>query len=75
MANYLNKKADNVFKADVAVSYRRDRKKTTHEFKIDVQNVSNNQAVVDEYYDSFNQVIEKSTQWTIFPNVIYTIQF
>jgi len=75
MTQYLKKKGDAVFKADVSLSYRRDRKKTTHEFKIDVQNVTNNQAKVNEYYNPDKKAIESSYQWTIFPNVIYTIQF
>lgn len=74
-SQYLAKKAEDVFKADVGITYRRDRKKTTHEFKIDVQNITNNQAVVKEYYDNEKQDILKATQWTIFPNVIYTINF
>jgi outer membrane receptor protein involved in Fe transport len=75
MDQYLDVKADDVFRADLSASYRRDRKRTTHEFKIDVQNVTNHQAVVYEYYDESEQAIEKGYQWTIFPNVIYTIQF
>jgi hypothetical protein len=75
MDQYLDVKADDVFRADLSVSYRRDRKRTTHEFKIDVQNVTNHQAVVYEYYDESEKAIEKGYQWTIFPNVIYTIQF
>jgi len=75
LANYMGKRADNLLKADVAVSYRRDINKTTHEFKIDVQNVTNNQAMVYEYFDSFSQKIEQGYQWSFFPNVIYTIQF
>lgn len=75
MDEYLNKKGNYVFKADMAMSYRRDRKKTTHEFKIDVQNISNHQAVVYEYYDESSEMIEQGYQWSIFPNVIYTIEF
>jgi len=73
MDQYLEKKGDDVFKADLAISYRRDRNKTTHEFKIDIQNITNNQAIVYEYYDE--GAIEYGYQWAIFPNVIYTIQF
>jgi hypothetical protein len=75
MDQYLNAKGDNVFRADLSLGFRSDRKKTTHEFKIDIQNITNNQAVVYEYYDESKEIIEKGYQWTIFPNVIYTIQF
>ena len=72
---YNGERSDAIFKADFAISYRRDRPNTTHEFKIDIQNITNNQAVVDEYYDQREKVIEYSYQWGLFPNVIYTIQF
>ncbi|MBI9067877.1 MAG: TonB-dependent receptor [Salinivirgaceae bacterium] len=72
---YLAKKADDVFKTDVSFSYRRDRKHTTHEFKIDLQNVTNNQAVVEEYWDDRRGELEYAYQWAFIPNVIYTIQF
>jgi hypothetical protein len=75
MTQYMSKRGDNVFKADLAVSYRRDRPRTTHEFKIDIQNITNNQATVFEYYDSSEKAIESLKQWSIFPNIIYTIEF
>ena len=75
MSKYKTLRADNVFKTDFAISYRRDRDKTTHEFKIDVQNITNNQAVIGYYFDMDTQNIETATQWSVFPNVIYTIQF
>ncbi len=75
MDKYLERRGDNVFSVDLGISYRRDREKTTHEFKIDIQNLTNNQSEVFEYYDDSRKQIEKVYQWTIFPNVIYTIQF
>jgi hypothetical protein len=75
MDKYNEQRGDNALKADFSISYRRDRKKATHEFKVDIQNITNYQAVVFEYYDDRKQAIEKAYQWTIFPNVIYTIQF
>lgn len=75
MDEYMENRGDNIFKADMSISYRRDRKKTTHELKFDVQNITNNQAVVYEYFDHSKNEIEQASQWTIFPNIIYTIQF
>jgi len=75
MNQYLAVRKDDVFKLDFGISYRRDRPKTTHEFKIDIQNLTNNQAVVGQYYDNEKQAITNATQWSIFPNIIYTIHF
>jgi hypothetical protein len=75
MEQYLAVKHSNIFKADFSFAIRQDRKKTTHEFKIDIQNVTNNQAVIGEYYDFTTETIIETTQWTIFPNIMYTIEF
>ena len=68
-------KADDIFMMNLALTYRRNRNKTTHEFKIDIQNLTNNKAMVLEYYDDMNQEIEKGYQLAIMPTIIYTIQF
>ena len=60
---------------NMGITYRRNRKKTTHEFKIDIQNVTNNKAMVYEYYDDMSKNIEKAYQLALLPNISYTIQF
>jgi hypothetical protein len=72
---YNGARAENIFKTDIAITYRRDRAHTTHEFKIDVQNITNNQAVVGQYNDSRSETIENIYQWSVFPNIIYALQF
>ncbi|OFX25639.1 MAG: TonB-dependent receptor [Bacteroidetes bacterium GWA2_31_9b] len=72
---YYAKKADDVFSMNMGITYRRNRKKTTHEFKIDIQNVTNNKAMVYEYYDDMSKNIEKAYQLALLPNISYTIQF
>ena len=69
------KRGDDIFMMNLALTYRRNRKKTTHEFKIDIQNVTNNQAKVYEYYDDQDQALEHAYQLSIMPNIMYTIQF
>ncbi|MBL4624701.1 MAG: TonB-dependent receptor [Flavobacteriales bacterium] len=68
-------KGDDIFKWDVAIYYRKDRKKTTHEFKIDVQNATNNKAVVRQYYDSNTETVVESTQLPLLPVISYKIDF
>jgi len=72
---FFEKKADDIFIMNLALTYRRNREKTTHEIKIDVQNVTNNKAFVSEYYDDINQEVERAYQLAIMPTIIYTIQF
>ena len=73
--NYFDKRADDIFILNLAVTYRRNREKTTHELKLDFQNATNNQAFVMEYYNDVKQEVEKGYQLPIFPTIIYTIQF
>jgi hypothetical protein len=72
---YFAKKADDIFILNLALTYRRNREKTTHEMKLDFQNATNNQAIVVEYYDDIKQEIEYGYQLPIFPTIIYTIEF
>lgn len=71
----FSKKGDDVFQANLALTYRKDRKKTTHEFKIDVQNVTNNQAVTFEYFDDTNGEVVEVYQLSILPVISYKIAF
>ena len=68
-------RSDNLFIPNISFGTRRNKPKSTHEFKIDIQNVSNNQAVVQEYYIQGNQSISESVQLGMFPTISYTINF
>ncbi|MEM6737102.1 MAG: TonB-dependent receptor [Bacteroidota bacterium] len=71
----LSARSDDLFIPNLSIGIRRDRPKSTHEFKIDIQNVTNNQAVVQEYYTHANESIEESNQLGMFPTISYTINF
>jgi len=68
-------KGDDIFKADLAIGIRRNRKKTTTELKFDIQNVSNNKAVVREYYEHTTREIEVGYQLPLLPVISYRINF
>ena len=68
-------KAEDVFKLDVAMYIRRDRKRTSHEFKIDIQNATNNLAKLDESWSTATNSIEYNTQLPLLPVIMYTINF
>ena len=70
-----NAKLDDVFLMNFALTYRVNKKKTTHEFKIDIQNVTNNQAAVGYSFDKDEQTIDSQKQLSILPNIMYIIKF
>lgn len=73
--NPFTVKGDDIFQTNISLSYKRNRPNTTHEFKIDVQNVTNNQAIINEYYNPNTEKIEYGYQLAILPNLVYKIEF
>ncbi|NJM16842.1 MAG: TonB-dependent receptor [Bacteroidales bacterium] len=70
-----SRRSDDIFQVNASITYRINREKTSHSFKLDVQNATNNQAKIYEYWDEYNQKPEHSTQLAIIPNIIYRIEF
>ena len=69
-------KGDDVFQLNLALSLRRDKKKSTRELKLDIQNVTNNQAVTNQWYDAdAPDEIEESYQLSLIPVLSYKIEF
>ena len=66
---------DDIFAIDLALAYRVNREKVTNKLKIDVKNLTNNQALVMEYYNRALKDIEKGYQLQLLPNVEYTLHF
>lgn len=71
----FEQKNDDVFSINLGIVYRIDRKRCHHEFKLDVQNISNNQANIDYYYNGSKQKIETIKQLSTLPVLSYTINF
>lgn len=68
-------KADDIFIANLGVTYRVDKEKVSHSFKIDIQNITNNKARVNPYFNENTNSVVYSTQLSFIPNIIYTIKF
>ncbi len=73
--NPFSMKGDDVFKLDLAIGIRRNRVKTTTELKLDIQNVSNNSARVNEYYDHATESIVYGNQLPLLPVLSYKVNF
>lgn len=74
-SNILSAKGDDIFFINFGITYRLDKPKASHSIKLDFQNLTNNKAHVDEYFNSRTNQIEYSTQLSFIPNIIYTIKF
>lgn len=71
----LSAKADDVFFMNVSAVYRINKKKTSHEIKLEVLNATNNKARIIDYYDSETGKVDYQTQLEIIPNLMYTLNF
>ena len=71
----FTERSEQVVKLDAAVAFRWNKRRTRQELKLDIQNVTNNDAMISEYYNSLTNEIETSTQLPMFPVLTYTIQF
>ena len=74
-SNPFSTKGDDIFRIDFSIGLRRNKERTTSEFKFDVQNILNNQTVVGEGYVHATQSIYKATQLGLLPTISYKISF
>ncbi len=73
--NPFSRKGDDIFRADLSVGLRRNRKHTTTELKFDAQNILNNQTALGEYYVRASRSIYESKQLGMLPTISYKVSF
>ncbi|HTN17149.1 MAG TPA: carboxypeptidase regulatory-like domain-containing protein [Chitinophagaceae bacterium] len=71
----FEQKNDDVFSINLGIVYRMDRKRTSHEIKLDIQNITGNSADIDYYYNSTTGKISSIKQLSTLPVLSYTINF
>lgn len=71
-----NNDLEDVYSITLSVSYKFNRQKTTHEIFLNLDNITNAQAKLSEYYDeSEPNNIGYVSQFGTFPNLMYRIYF
>lgn len=68
---------DNYYRLDIKAGYTLNgsKRKISHSFSLDLQNVTNHKNVFSQHYDDRSQSINTTYQLGFFPNVIYKLQF
>lgn len=68
---------DNYYRLDIKAGYTLNsaKRKISHTFLLDMQNVTNHKNVFSQSYDNRNQSISTTYQLGFFPNVVYKLQF
>lgn len=70
-----NKKLDDIYQINFSVSYRINRPKTSHEFIIDIMNLTDAQGRTDENYNKYTKEIVYDHQLNMLPNIMYRLHF
>ncbi|MEK6781506.1 MAG: carboxypeptidase regulatory-like domain-containing protein [Bacteroidota bacterium] len=63
------------FRADLRLSWRKNKPGYTRTFALDIQNLLNTQNVAYHYYDTFLQAITTKYQLGIIPVLVYRVEF
>lgn len=65
------------YRLDIKAGYtiNGSKRKISHTFSLDLQNVTNHKNVFSQSYDDKRQVISNTYQLGFFPNVVYKVQF
>jgi hypothetical protein len=71
-----DKKLDDYYQVSLSVSYKINKPRVTHEIYLDIQNITNYQARISEYYDTGKPgKVGYLKAMTAFPNLMYRIYF
>lgn len=71
----FTKQGDDLFILNATFNYKINRKKTRHEFKLDIKNATNSQAKIMERYNKATREIDDSEQLSILPSLYYILYF
>jgi len=71
-----DKKLDDYYQVSFSVSYKINKPRATHEIYLDIQNITNFQARISEYYDEGKPgKVGYLKAMTAFPNLMYRVYF
>jgi hypothetical protein len=74
-ATAFSKKRPEYLRADIKLSYRKNKKQTTRVLELDIQNVTNTLNVTGDYWNDDEQKVEEWTQLGLLPVLSYRIEF
>lgn len=71
----FSERGENVFVLTNSLSYKINRKKAQHEFKLELKNMTGNRAKLFERYNEATREIDYAKQLGFLPNIYYVIYF
>ena len=73
--NLFEERFDNYVKADFRINFKHNRRKTTHEWAIDLTNITNNKNVFQQTYNPLKKEIHTDYQTGFSPMFLYRFRF
>lgn len=74
-ANSYSQKQEAYFRTDLKLGYRRDFKKSSMEFAVDFQNITNHQNIFSQGYNKYRNTISTNYQQGFFPVPMFRYTF
>lgn len=67
---------EDIYQITLSMNYKIERPSTTHEFFLNLENITNNKGKLTEYYDSTAPgLVGHTTQFGVLPNLMYRLYF
>ena len=73
--NIYEERYDNYAKIDIRISFKRNSKKLSQEWALDIQNVTNNENIFQQTYIPLDGKIKTDYQTGLYPMFLYRIRF
>ncbi len=70
-----SERRDDYLRFDLKISFRRNKKRTTRVWELDIQNITNTLNVIGDFWNDTDQTIDTWTQMGILPILNYRIEF
>ena len=70
-----SKQREDFMRYDLKLNFRRNKKKTTRVWELDIQNVTNAANIIGDYWDDDDQEVVEYYQLGILPTINYRIEF
>lgn len=71
----FSEQRDDIFRCDIKFQYRKNKKKTTRIWELDIQNATGQTNIISQYWNDDDQKIEDNTQLGFLPILSYRIEF
>jgi hypothetical protein len=71
----FTEKMPDYFRADIRISMKRNKKKSTRILALDIQNVTNHKNLLEKYFDPRSSSVKKEYQFSLLPVLSYRVEF